>query len=263
MSEAGNIEQLEVEDVAPPNQPFADKVWRTLGAIDVTDLISEKTVKVKARDGRAAYQFKLNYISWVSAWQHLIECFPESWFEFAEPMYFNDGTGEQWVTVHVVEGEKELVRKWWLPYMDQTNRAVSNPSATQINTTRMRVLTKCIAMCGLGIEVYGGEDIQETTQDEKPVTNTPEGSVLPPEQLFEGKGHIDMINDCLPVDAIQTDSAGRIRDFDRERVDLQVLIEVLNSFDGKQELKLWVFENIHKLQNRFLRNYEKKMRDET
>ena len=33
---------------------------------------------------------------------------------------------------------------------------------------------------------------------------------------------------------------------------------MLPQFAGKQDIQLWVYENIHTLQNRALRNYEKK-----
>ena len=144
--------------------------------------------------------------------------------------------------------------------MDYKNQPVSNPNSQQINNTRMRVLVKCLAMMGLGTELYAGEDVPDAENDKGVVTGTPEGSTLPPEQIFEGRGHIDTINEALPVDAIQTDTAGKIRDFDRERVDIKAIEELLisDTFNGKQELKMWIFENIHILQNRFLRNYEKK-----
>ena len=197
---AESVTELEVEDVPPANQPFADKVWRTLGVIDVSSLISEKVVKVKKTEYREAYQFTLNYISWVSAWQNLIECFPESKFEFDEPLYFKNGTGEQWITVRVIEGENELVRRWWLPYMDQSNRAVTDPSSTQINNTRMRVLVKCIAMCGLGIEVYGGEDIEDQQQDTKPTSSAPRKAALDGVEVSETavSGYVIAINAMLP-----------------------------------------------------------------
>ena len=50
-------------------------------------------------------------------------------------------------------------------------RPVSNPTALQINNTRMRALVKCIAMCGLGVEVYSGEDVPDKGQDSEAVSS--------------------------------------------------------------------------------------------
>lgn len=170
MSEANDETEDDLDVLeGPPPISFPELVWRTLSMIDMTEYVSVKKVKVPARDGRAAYEFSLDYISWVNAWQRLMDCFPESSFEFDPPNMFPGGTGEQWVTLTVKQGEEEMVRKWWLPYMSQKNEPVREPSSTQINNTRMRVLVKCIAMCGLGIEVYGGEDTSDQEQDAEPV----------------------------------------------------------------------------------------------
>jgi len=248
MSEAEN---LDVEDEAPANQSFAEEVWRTLSLIDVAPYVESKRIGGK----------DLEYLSWANAWVRVMECFPESHFKFEEPKFYKNGTGEQWIDITIKRGDDELTRSWWLPYLSHTNQPITDPNSQQINNTRMRVLVKCLAMCGLGTELYSGEDIPDKEND-KDATGA-RGSAVPPEQLFEGRGHIDMINDCLPVEAIQTDPAGRIVGYDTDQIDYEVIDELLGGFDGKQELKLWVFENIHKLQNRALRTYEKKKRTES
>ena len=47
----------------------------------------------------------------------------------------------------------------WLPVMDHRNNAVANPNAFQINTAKMRCLTKGLSMHGLGAYIYAGEDL--------------------------------------------------------------------------------------------------------
>ena len=76
--------------------------------------------------------------------------------------------------------------------------------------------------------------------------------------MYEARGHIESIKDALPVDAIVTDSAGRIVDLQKERIDFDAIDTVLAELEGRSEMKLWIFDNLHKLQNRTLRNYEKK-----
>jgi hypothetical protein len=53
----------------------------------------------------------------------------------------------------------------WLPVMNHKNQAISNPDAFQINTAKMRCLTKCLAMFGLGHYIYAGEDLPEVEQE--------------------------------------------------------------------------------------------------
>ena len=43
--------------------------------------------------------------------------------------------------------------------MDSRNKAVKQPDYAQINKTQMRCLVKAIALAGLGLNVYAGEDI--------------------------------------------------------------------------------------------------------
>jgi hypothetical protein len=53
-----------------------------------------------------------------------------------------------------------------LPVMDNRNRAIANPDAFAINTAIMRCLAKAIAMHGLGLYIYAGEDLPESEKVE-------------------------------------------------------------------------------------------------
>ena len=48
-----------------------------------------------------------------------------------------------------------------MPVMDHRNNAIANPDARKISDTKMRCLTKCLAMFGLGHYIYAGEDLPE------------------------------------------------------------------------------------------------------
>jgi hypothetical protein len=48
-----------------------------------------------------------------------------------------------------------------LPVMDNRNKAIPGPDAFQVNTAIMRCLAKAIAMHGLGLYIYAGEDLPE------------------------------------------------------------------------------------------------------
>jgi hypothetical protein len=48
-----------------------------------------------------------------------------------------------------------------LPVMDHRNKAIANPDAFQVNTAMQRCLAKAIALHGIGLYIYAGEDLPE------------------------------------------------------------------------------------------------------
>jgi hypothetical protein len=84
-----------------------------------------------------------------------------------------------------------------LPVMDNRNRAIQNPDAFAINTAIMRCLAKAIAMHGLGLYIYAGEDLPE---GEKPEPN-PE--VLAQIAACADVAALTALFKSLPVDARQ------------------------------------------------------------
>jgi hypothetical protein len=46
-----------------------------------------------------------------------------------------------------------------LPVMDYRNKAIPNPDAFSVNTAMQRCLAKAIALHGLGLSLYVGEDL--------------------------------------------------------------------------------------------------------
>jgi len=61
-------------------------------------------------------------------------------------------------TVVTIKGRS---KSCWLPVMDNKNKAIKGPDAFAVNTAIVRCLTKAIAMHGLGLYIYAGEDIPE------------------------------------------------------------------------------------------------------
>ena len=156
----------EAEDVTPMEpvkfNSFAERVWHTFQLIDVGAEIESKSI------GRA----NLEYLPWANAWRFVMNAFPESTFEFDDLARFDNGTAEQWVTVTIRDGKQETSRRWWLPVLNHQNQPVSDPNAMQINNTRMRVLVKCLAMMGLGTELYAGEDVPDKENDKGVVSGS-------------------------------------------------------------------------------------------
>ena len=61
---------------------------------------------------------------------------------------------------------KGITRRCLLPVMDHKNKAIPKPNAFDVNKAQMRCLAKAIAMHGLGLYIYAGEDLPEA--DEAP-----------------------------------------------------------------------------------------------
>ena len=126
---------------------FPAQVWKKLSAINVGDKAKEKN--------------RMTYLSWVWAWQKLMDNYPESTFDQPEIQSMPDGSLIVHVSVTVREGESGLSRKMYLPVMDNRNNAIPNPNAVQINKAYQRCLVKCLGMFGLGLYIYAGEDLPE------------------------------------------------------------------------------------------------------
>ena len=68
--------------------------------------------------------------------------------------------------VNVAVTVEGVTHAMWLPVMDNRNKSIVNPTTRDISDARMRCLVKCIAMFGLGIYIYAGEDLPESTKTE-------------------------------------------------------------------------------------------------
>lgn len=163
---------------AAKQQTFPARVWATLSAVDVGENTEKKG--------------NLTYLSWTWAWTQLLQSFPDSSFKTEEPVRYEDGTVECRVTVVVAEDGNEVVRTMWLPVMDNRNNAITAPNARQISDTKMRCLVKCIAMHGLGLNVYAGEDLPVNAAEPEPEPEPEPLPLLPSKTL---KTVIDTINE--------------------------------------------------------------------
>jgi hypothetical protein len=62
------------------------------------------------------------------------------------------------------------------PVLDAKNRPIEAPSAFDINTSIQRCLVKAIALHGLGLYIYGGEDLPKPQEATKPALESINGS---------------------------------------------------------------------------------------
>jgi hypothetical protein len=118
-------------------------------------------------NGHTERKGNLTYLSWAWAWAEVLKLDPGAWWnahEWADrpAMFLPDGTAMVKVSVEVKGNTKTCV----LPVMDNRNRAIVNPDAFAVNSAIMRCLTKAIAMHGLGLYIYAGEDLPESEKAE-------------------------------------------------------------------------------------------------
>lgn len=142
---------------------------------DVNEYVEQRT------DGNTT----LSYLSWAFAWSEFKKEYPDATYEIMKyrtftnsaevvPYMFDEETGYM-VNTKITAGG--LTYEMWLPVMDSRNKAMKNKPYTyktkrgeftvepatmfDINKTIMRCLVKNMAMFGLGLYIYAGEDLPE------------------------------------------------------------------------------------------------------
>lgn len=83
-----------------------------------------------------------------------------------------------------------------LPIMDHRNKPIPNPDAFQVNTAMQRCLAKAIALHGIGLYIYAGEDLPE--EDVKPEPPSPKLTV---EQIKAAK---ESLANCESLEELRT-----------------------------------------------------------
>lgn len=96
----------------------------------------------------------LSYLSWAWAVDQLMRSDPQATWEYGAPVYFAE---TMMVFCTVTAFGKKMTAQ--LPVMDHRNKAIPNPDAFQVNTAMQRCLVKAIALHGLGLYIYAGEDL--------------------------------------------------------------------------------------------------------
>ena len=103
----------------------------------------------------------LTYLSWAWAVDQLLLQDPAASWEYAEPRMFGS-TMMVFCTVNAFG----VSRTAQLPVMNHRNQAVENPDSFQVNTAMQRCLAKAIALHGLGLYIYNGEDLPPLSEEE-------------------------------------------------------------------------------------------------
>ena len=78
------------------------------------------------------------------------------------------------------------------PVLDNRNKTLQSPDAFQINTSIQRCLVKAIALHGLGLYIYAGEDLPESNDGStSPITQTTPAKIIPASPKTETLGLTD------------------------------------------------------------------------
>jgi hypothetical protein len=157
--------------------------FELLSSVNVNDKVEKKS--------------NLTYLSWAWAWAEVKKACPDASYQVKgdpitqKPYFYDENLGYMVMTEVTIEGK---TLEMWLPVMDGANKSMMKDSYTykgnawvngkkvevekvveaatmfDINKTLMRCLTKNLAMFGLGLYIYAGEDLPEveTTPTQAP-----------------------------------------------------------------------------------------------
>lgn len=164
----------------------------------------------------------LTYLSWAWAWQMVMKIYPEASYtiykdEQNRPYIEDPDFGLMCYTTVTINGQ---TREMWLPVMNGANKAMRRQPYTykvwnnykkqweeksveaatmfDINKTIMRCLVKNLAMFGLGIYIYAGEDLP-SGEAEKMSADDEADFELACQRIKEAKNRDELVviyNDC-------------------------------------------------------------------
>lgn len=153
--------------------------------IDCSSFVERKKTGRKVEKNGMYIEEELAYLSWSVAWEKFKKIYPQATYEIkmfeGKPFIFDYDTGYMVFTKVTADN---LTYEMWLPVMNANNKAMKSEPYTyinskdkeitvnaatmfDINTTIMRCLTKNLAMFGLGLKIYQGEDIPRNTEKEE------------------------------------------------------------------------------------------------
>ena len=178
----------------------------------------------------------LTYLSWAWAWAELKKAYPDATYKIRQfdgkPYLYDENLGYMVMTEITIDN---ITHEMWLPVMDSANNAMKSTEYTKktkykevpvlpatmfdINTAIMRCLTKNIAMFGLGLYIYAGEDLPEDDAERK-----------------QAEAEQKKIENSLISDVKAKALYARC---EREGVDPNKILKLykVNSFEGLTELK--------------------------
>lgn len=124
---------------------MSNDVFKILNNVDVSQLTAKKG--------------NFDYLSWSNAVREASKLFPEMTWEMTKwdsLPYLKTEVGYFVECSVTICG---IIKTQMMPVLDFKNQTANAPKANDINKSQMRALTKAIALHGLGIDLWAGEDI--------------------------------------------------------------------------------------------------------
>ena len=194
-------------------------IFETLSKISVANHVEKK--------------MGLSYLSWAWCWSTLKSIYPDTPVPkptmYQEMIITKDGyqlTDRQvpylttpkgtMVEVTVTIQGVDYVQSLYV--MDNRNRTVINPDMSQINKTIQRCTVKAIAMAGLGLNLYAGEDLPMGDINENDQKQAAEKKVKQQEKANFQKAKKKYVDYMEQLQEITKQSADVINDQAKQRV---------------------------------------------
>ncbi len=124
---------------------MSNDVFKVLNNVDVSQLTAKKG--------------NFDYLSWSNAVREASKLFPEMTWEMTKWEHLPYLKTEVGYFVECSVTINGTVKTQMMPVLDFKNQTAKAPKANDINKSQMRALTKAIALHGLGIDLWAGEDI--------------------------------------------------------------------------------------------------------
>ena len=168
----------------------------------------------------------LTYLSWANAWSEFKSAYPSATYEILKnenglPYFSDPNLGIMVFTEVTVD---DVTHQMWLPVMDSKNKAmklqpytyqvwdnykkayvektVQAASMFDINKTLMRCLVKNLAMFGLGLYIFQGDDLPEKSADDT-TSSAPQPMQRPVQQPVDPLAPIkNAINSMVDVNSL-------------------------------------------------------------
>ena len=157
---------------------------------------------------------QFNYLSWAHAVRELLKICPTATWEVhlfdgqegTKQPYMKNGTGA-YVQVSVdVDG---VIRSQIHPVLDNRNQTIDNPNAFQVNTSIQRCLAKAIALHGLGLYIFAGEDLPEAD----PLTSAQAYELNELAQGIEDKKLLKEVTDSINSNKVNSGNYEKVKTY--------------------------------------------------
>lgn len=178
----------------------------------------------------------LTYLSWAWAVDQLLENDPSATWEYHEPQMF----GDTMMVSCTVQAFGKPMREY-LPVLDHRNKPIANPDAFQVNTSMKRCLAKCIALHGLGLYIYAGEDLPPNEEPEAPQKPAPAKSVPNMEwdkADADTKAWLEEIAGNVRALLNRGDVAGAFDEIEEKNLEIENKTALWSRFDSKERSAL-------------------------